>query len=184
MPTIKSTSELNEQQEQQSQHDMAKRDVVKQLLTRFPYKEYGVAEDRRDGSITATFPNGTKIRMQHDTIEYYANASQLEYDDDFNTVISDIDAAMNADTKQKVVKLKQIIRIMSSSEFKQEKYSLISYLLGQKKLTIEEVRKLYAAYSVNDPAGMDASLREVYDNAVMYSLLYYKFLIGMMTVIN
>lgn len=180
MPTIRSISQLNEQA---PQNEQTKRDVVKQLITRFPYKEYGISEDGRDGSLVVTFPGGMKIRMQRKTVEYYAEAAGLEQNDSLEPVAHAIDEVANSEIKERSAKLKDVTREFATSEYRPEKYSFGAYLLGQKKLSIDQIRALYDAYCDDDLSGLDAGMRKVYEKAVSYALAYYKFLVGMFAVI-
>ena len=65
MPTLK-TLRLNEDQQQPVQPV-----TVDKIITRFPYKEFGMAQNGKNGSLTVTLPNGMKIHMLAPAIKYY-----------------------------------------------------------------------------------------------------------------
>lgn len=184
MPTLKSAVTLVEQQ-QEVQGDVHG-DVVKKLILRFPYKEYGIAEDGSD-AIIVSMPGGMRVRMPRQTIDYYSKAVGGDVDgkEDYTPIMQKIDAAMKSKKdSDRVSLLKEIIRHFSDFEFKPEKYSFLAYALGRPGITIDQLKNVYAAYAGNDPSGLTQDERQIYDRSLNYSLSYYKFLIGALTVID
>ena len=196
MPTIKNASDINESQAQQTQvtqqpseqSEPPKSDaLVKGLIARYPYKDYGMVEDKRDGSLVVTFPNGMKIRMQGNTIEYYSQVAGGDIDgkEDYTPIAQKIQAALDSnDLKERTMKLKEIVRAMAATEFKIEKYSFVSYLLGQTKMQVDTIRTIYSAFATENPNSLSQPDKAVYEKALSYTLMYYKFLIGLLTVIS
>lgn len=183
MPTLKSVNSLMEQAQQPSQSG----DVISRLITRYPYRDYGLALDGRDGALVVAFPNGMKIRVQSKTIDYYSRVfgGNADGKEDFAPVMSKIKVAEDSqDYKERTAELKEIIRYMARTEYKQEKYSFIAYVLGQQKLPVERAKAIYFAYADDSPEGLSSEDKKVYQKAVDYALAYYKFLVGMLTVID
>lgn len=180
MPTVTTAFELNEGQQTQESAP----DVIKQVLLRFPYKEYGIAEDKRDGALVVTFPNGMKIRMHRTTVEYYGDMAQVEQKDDFTSSISEIDKALTMPIKDRAIELKKISKRMSHVEYKPDKYSFFAYILGNSKLPIESVKSLYMAHADENPETLDQELRGIYEKSINYCLMYYKFIIGMLAILG
>lgn len=175
------------QQQQSQQTQQPSGDVVKRLITRYPYKDYGLAQDGRDGALVVTFPNGMKIRVQPKTVEYYSQVAggQADFKDDYAAAMEKIRAAEESqDLRERTVKLKGIIRDFAQVEYKPEKYSFTAYVLGQNKLKFESIKAVYFAYASDDPGSIGPEDKKVYEKAIAYALAYYKFLVGMLTVID
>ena len=186
MPTLKSATALMEQGQPQQQQQPSG-DVVKRLIARFPYKDYGMAQDGRDGALVVTFPNGMKIRVQSKAVEYYSQVAggQVDHKDDYSAAMEKIRAAEESqDLRERTAKLKDLIRYFAQLEYKQEKYSFTAYVLGQSKLPLEKIKAVYFAYAGEEPGQLAPDDRKIYEKALAYALAYYKFLIGMLTVID
>lgn len=182
MPTIKSAALIREQEEQASQQG----DVTDRLIARFPYKDFGIAGDG-DGALLVTLPGGVKISVQRKTVDYYSQVAGGDADgkDDYSSAMEKINAAAeSSNTAERTARLKEIVRYFAPMEFKAEKYSFTAYVLGQAKLTVDGVRNVYFAYAGDDTSKLTPDEKAVYDGGIAYALAYYKFLIGMLTVIG
>lgn len=180
MPTLKSISQLNEDQSQQAEPVA---DVVQSVITRFPYKEYGIAEDEGGNSVTITMPSGMRLRMLRKTIEYYGNIAALEQKSDFEASAGEIDK-LGEDIKERTEKLKDLTQQFAHIEFKPEKYAFASYILNANDLTLADVKALYVAYANDTAESLDPKLAKTYAKAIEYGLSYYKFLVGMLAVMD
>ena len=181
MPTIKNVSFISEQDQRAPNGD-----AVQRLIARFPYKDYGITDDKGD-AIVVTMPGDMRIRMPRKTVEYYSKVAggDVQAKEDYSPMMHKITAAASSkDGRERASRLKEIVRHFAPMEFKPEKYSFMAYVLGRPNLTVEQARSLHAAYADENPDGLPADERQVYDMAVDYALAYYKFLIGMLTVID
>lgn len=189
MPTLKTASSLFEQEQQQQEQKQASEGdgAIQKIIARFPYKEYGLSEDKRDNSLVVSMPNGMKIRVMAKTIQYYSDVAggDMASENEHDLAMRAIEEAWKMeDVKHRTFKLKEVIKHFAQIEFKPDKYSFTAYLLGQTKLPLENIKELYFAYAADDASELDPELTKVYSNAISYCLSYYKFLAGMLTVIG
>lgn len=185
MPTISSIRSLFEQD--QPQQDKPDDDLIRHIIMRFPYKDYGISQDEADKSLVVTFPGGMRIRMQQKSVEFYAQVTGAGADhrDDYAPVIAKLDEAEKmTDSGERTVKLKEVARYFAAVEYRPDKYSFIAYVVGQQKLTIDSMRAIYSAYASDDPSKLSPGDKKLYDKALTYALSYYKFLAGMLSVID
>lgn len=180
MPTIQNARKIFEQQD----HDA---NVVSSLITKYPYKEFGLEQDQEDGALVVTLPNGLKIRFMQSTIEYYSQVAggQADYKDDYVSVLERIRSVEGeSDVNKNAAAVKYATRYFSQIEYRPEKYSVLSFILGIDGITVESIKKIYDAFGKEDKDGLSKGELTNYADALEYSLEYYKFLVGMLTVID
>jgi hypothetical protein len=185
MPTISSIRSLFEQE--QTQQEKPETDLIRHIIMRFPYKDYGISQDDDDKSLVVTFPGGMRIRMQQKSVEFYAQVTGAgaDHKEDYAPVISKLEEAEKmTDSGERTVKLKEVSRHFAAIEYRQDKYSFIAYVMGQQKLTVDSMRAIYTAYASDDPSKLSPGDKKLYDKALSYALSYYKFLAGMLSVID
>ena len=161
-------------------------DYAGDIVATYPYKEYDVAKES-DGSIVVACPDGSRMRMPKSAIEYYSRlyGDGMASADDYDGLLPEIDGHSDiSDLTAKTKKLKEISRRFAGVEHNPESYSPASYVMSQPNMDPNAMKSIYGAWASGDASGLDAKSSEIYSKALSYAFSYYKFLLGLFSILG
>ena len=155
------------------------------ILEDFPYDEFKISEG--DGGLKVVNPIDGKLFFPDKIIEYYHRlyADGIEHKSNFVRYAEEMDKAIESDDVDvKIEKAKDVSRWFAFVQMNAESYSIAAYLIHRVDLDRDDMISLYNAYAREDTSLVPEGLMDDFIKALHNVLYYFKFLIGVFTVLD
>ena len=155
------------------------------ILSEFPYDDYTIINKENGISIENAIEG--KVFFPDKILKYYHNiySDGLEHKGNFDRYEDDIIKAIEStDIEEKISVTKDMSKWFAFVQMHAESYSVAAYLLHRADLEREDMITLYSAYSQDDANNLDEKLKIDFTRALDNVLYYFKFLIGIFTVLD
>jgi len=167
------------------QEDATKKDLRQAILEDFPYDTFKI--ESAENGLSVTNPIEGKLFFPDRIIQYYHKlyTDGIEHKTNFVRYNEVIDKAIVAETfEEKIQVVKDVSRWFAFVQMHAENYSIAAYLMHREDIEREDMITMYTGFAREDMTLIPENLHADFMKALHNVLYYFKFLIGVFTVLD